>query len=137
MTYEELKNTNDIKVKDWFQCDVSYPFSAYDDWRTNFGIVRETEKAVLINIGIYLTSGEWDGTRNVWVPKSCFESAKEYEKAQEQLEEKRQQNYEDGCKKYEKLIAFCKENNVKGARNGMRKDTLLKKVQEAGLSYAW
>lgn len=134
-TYEELKNTTDLKVKDWFECSISYPFHADCDWRTNFSVERETEKAVLIRIDVSSCDGEWDGQRNVWVPKSCFESLKEYNRIQEEREARREQAFEEGCKKYNALIEFCKANKIKGVRVGLRAVTLLKKVQEAGLSY--
>lgn len=132
-TFEELKNTNDLKVKDWFECNINYPYSASENWRTEFYIVKESEKAVCINIDIHSCDGEWDGTRNVWVPKSCFESLKDYEEREAKAEER----YDAACKRYNELVAFCKENKIKGARSGLRKDTLLAKVAEAGLSFAW
>lgn len=133
MTYEELKKANDLKVKDWFECEISYPFRPAYDWREEFDIVKETEKAVMINIQVVLANGDDGYDRNVWVPKKCFESYSEYKAREEKADER----YEEGCAKYEKLVAFCKENKIKGARSGLRKDTLLAKVAEAGLSYAW
>ena len=133
MTFEELKAREDLKVKDWFDCKVSYPFKASSNWRKEFDIVKESEKAVLIEICIESRDGEWDGLSNVWVPKSCFESLEEYEK-NEQEKEKR---FEEGCKKYEQLIAFCKDNGIKGVRNGMRKETILNKILNLGLVYQY
>lgn len=131
MTYEELKKANDMKVKDWFNCDVSYPFSPDYDWRTAFDIVKETEKAVCITIGIHSCNGEWEGSRNVWVPKSCFESCEEYEAKARRAEI----IAKEATERYERLVDFCKENKVKGARFGLRKETLLRKIEEAGLTY--
>lgn len=131
-TYEELKNTNDLKVKDWFNCSISYPFFAAENWRTEFMIVKETEKAVCINIDVYLANGD-NYTRDVWVPKKCFESYEEYKEREAKAEER----YEAACSRYDELVAFCKANGIKGARSGMRKDTLLAKVSAAGLAFVW
>lgn len=132
-TFEELKESHDLKVKDWVSIELLHwqkPSGGYDHWRTDFYILRETEKAVQIEIDIESLDCEWEGTSKHWIPKSGFESRLEYE----QREEERFQNGKD---KYEKLINFCKENNVKGCRVGMRKDTLLCKIEDLGLKEKW
>ena len=40
-----------------------------------------------------------------------------------------------GCERYERVLAFAKEHKVKGARKGLRLQTLLSKIAEAGLTY--
>ena len=61
------------------------------------------------------------------------ESLEEYEKNEQEKETR----FEEGCKKYEQLIAFCKDNGVKGVRNGMRKETILNKISNVGLVYQY
>ena len=133
MTFEELKVREDLKVKDWFNCNLDYRVRPTSDWRKDFAIVKESEKAVLIEICVESRDGEWDGLRNVWVPKSCFESLEEYEKHEQEKEER----FQEGCKKYGQLIAFCKDNGIKGIRSGMRKETILNKILNAGLVYQY
>ena len=40
-----------------------------------------------------------------------------------------------GCERYERVLAFAKEHKVKGSRKGLRLQTLLSKIAEAGLIY--
>lgn len=129
-TYEELKNTNDLKVVDWFTPNTTEQL--YLRWRENFNVERETEKAVLITVDGYKWNGDVKDV-TVWVPKKCFESQSEYTAKEAKAEER----YQNACNRYEELVAFCKENGVKGARVGLRKDTLLAKVAEAGLAFNW
>lgn len=127
-TYEELKQNNDLKVKDWFTYSASYGYGRNSDWREDFAIEKETEKAVLISFEVVRLDGEAEKDEKVWVPKSCFESYREYH-------ERKDKAFEEGCNRYNKLIAFCKENKIKGARVGLRVSTLLEKIENAGLSY--
>lgn len=78
-------------------------------------VASETEKAlkfrVVSEFGIF----------EFWAPKSSFaQSVQERAKVG--------QKRETAMEKYEKLVAFCKEQKVKGARNGMKKWTLVDKM---------
>ena len=94
-------------------------------------VVKETEKAVLLQITFAYTN-DIIRTRNEWVPKSCTITEEE-KKIEEQESERR---FEEGCKKYEELLKFAKAN-LKGIRKGMRKDTIIKKLNDAGIEYVW
>ena len=59
------------------------------------------------------------------------------EEAIKELHEKKEK-LENNKVKYEKLVAYCKENHIKGARNGFSHITLLKKIKEqTGVEYAY
>ncbi len=120
-----------IIIKDWFLKKVLVEkFEAGAYLVDIIGVERETEKAYLLKVEIgYCSSIEFVTT--IWVPKSCTMSVEEYEA---QLK-KEADNFKKGCEAYEKLVAFAKANKVKGIRKGLRKETILKKIEEAGLSY--
>lgn len=132
-TYEELKQADDLKIADWFNPTLPnyvMSFSSHD--RENFEIIRETEKAVQIEIEKETRDGEHDVTIKTWIPKACFESKGDYEKAYWTRIEK----YEQACEKYTKLVNWCKENHVKGARAGLKTATLMSLIAKAGLIYS-
>lgn len=111
-----------VIVKDWFirknfTQDERYVISVAD----SVTVAKETEKAV------YICYDSKFGKLFKWVPKSCLMTAEDI--AAEQA------RFENGCKAYDKMIAFAKENGVK-VRSGMKKATILQKIREAGLEYA-
>ena len=98
-------------------------------------VIAETEKAVKI---------AWTtkyGTIKSWVPKSVCglaeksEAAKKVEEQIEAREIEARKRLLAGCERYERVLAFAKEHKVKGARKGLRLQTLLSKIAEAGLTY--
>ena len=115
-------------VKKWFENKITAEYGGgfIEDI---IGVKRETEKAYLMIIEIGYSSSL---SRKVehWVPKSCVmtdeEAAEENRKEVERLE--------NGLAYNERLVAFAKENLVKGVRKGMRTVTLIRKIQEAGLT---
>ena len=99
-------------------------------------IKRETEKACYIEF--------WNakfGSIFSWVPKSVCGLAEKSEaakKVEEQIEARAKtarKRLIAGCERYERVLAFAKEHKVKGARKGLRLQTLLSKIAEAGLTY--
>ena len=99
-------------------------------------IKRETEKACYIEF--------WNakfGSIFSWVPKSVCglaeksEAAKKVEEQIEAREIEARKRLIAGCERYERVLAFAKEHKVKGARKGLRLQTLLSKIAEAGLTY--
>ena len=143
-------------IKPWFLNKLEYELASkgwllseknaleYDDdllegvYDVPFAVVKETEKAVQIAILVFsdLSHSDMpqDYDRLVWVPKSCFCDSEE---AIKELHEKKEK-LENNKVKYEKLVAYCKENNIKGARNGFSHITLLKKIKEqTGVEYAY
>ena len=98
-------------------------------------VIGETEKAVKV---------AWTtkyGTITSWVPKSVCglaeksEAAKKVEEEIEAREIEARKRLIAGCEHYERVLAFAKEHKVKGARKGLRLQTLLSKIAEAGLTY--
>lgn len=98
-------------------------------------VIAETEKAVKV---------AWTtkyGTIKSWVPKSVCglaeksEAAKKVEEQIEAREIEARKRLIAGCERYERVLAFAKEHKVKGARKGLRLQTLLSKIAEAGLTY--
>lgn len=113
-----------MKVKDWFlaknlNSDQQFIVRVADDmW-----VMKETEKAVLL-----IADSDY-GKVQFWCPKSCVISDEEYE---EQIKAEIAR-VEAGGKKLAKLIEWAKEQGVKGVRKGMRKVTVLAKIEAAGL----
>lgn len=98
-------------------------------------VIAETEKTVRI---------AWTtkyGTIKSWVPKSVCglaeksEAAKKVEDEIEAREIEASRRLIADCERYERVLAFAKEHKVKGARKGLRLQTLLSKIAEAGLTY--
>ena len=98
-------------------------------------VLGETEKAVKV---AWFTKY---GTITSWVPKSVCglaeksEAAKKVEEEIEAREIEARKRLIAGCERYERVLAFAKEHKVKGARKGLRLQTLLSKIAEAGLTY--
>ena len=94
-------------------------------------IERETEKACLIKL-------KWGHASSliydikVWVPKSAILSDEEYAAEIQKKEE----NFKNACQRYENMIAFAKKAGLK-VRKGMKKETVLYKIAEAGLEYEY
>ena len=113
-----------MKVKDWFlaktlNSDQQFIVNVADDiWA-----MRETEKAVLL-----MADSDY-GKVQFWCPKSCIISDEEY-KAQQDAEIAR---VKAGGERLTKLIEWAKEQGIKGVRKGMRKVTVLAKIEAAGL----
>lgn len=98
-------------------------------------VIGETEKAVKV---AWFTKY---GTITSWVPKSVCglaeksEAAKKVEEQIEAREIEARRRLIAGCERYERVLAFAKEHKVKGARKGLRLQTLISKIAEAGLTY--
>lgn len=94
-------------------------------------VMGETEKAYKLAVDFVTLDGEFDGVKLLWCPKSCTVTEEEYEAEVKASAER----FENGCKAYAALLKFAKDNGVKGVREGMRKTTILAKIQAAGLEY--
>lgn len=132
MAWKDSKNPlkKYIYIKTWFLNKMEIPSYAIVNEKVQ--VVGETEKAYKTIMETETIDGEHDLVLNFWVPKKC--TMTEEEKMEEEKEQEKR--FEEGCKKYEEILNFCKENNVKGARAGLRKETLLKKITESGLKFA-
>ena len=98
-------------------------------------VIGETEKAVKV---AWLTKY---GTITSCVPKSVCglaeksEAAKKVEEEIEARAKAARERLEAAEKHYEAVLAFAKENKVKGARRGLKLRTLYAKIAEAGLEF--
>ena len=98
-------------------------------------VIGETEKAVKV---AWFTKY---GTITSWVPKSVCglaeksEAAKKVEEEIEARAKAARERLEAAEKHYEAVLAFAKENKVKGARRGLKLRTLYAKIAEAGLEF--
>lgn len=115
-------------IKEWFQNKIEEPRYFHLTLSGMHDVVKETEKAYQLSVDGYSLDGEYDKSFNIWVPKSCTLTEEEYKVE----EENREQRIEKAIDYYNSLIDFCKTNGIKGARKGLRKETLLKKIADAG-----
>lgn len=95
-------------------------------------INKETEKACLVMF-VRSTPTMVDSVE-VWVPKSVMGMAPKSEAAQ-RVEKEKAEKFEAGCSRYEKVLSFAKEHKIKGVRSGLKLETLLNKISEAGLVF--
>lgn len=118
-----------LAIKQWFWNKIEKDYGwnyILDGIHT---VIKETEKAVMLEIEAYTLDGEYEAVKNIWVPKKCTLTEEEYELEEKQQEEKMQ----SGLNYNQKLINFCKENGIKGVRKMMKTKTLLEKIEKAGL----
>ena len=125
-----------IYVESWF---IAKNFNQQQQYAISraerIEVIGETEKAVKV---AWFTKY---GTITSWVPKSVCglaeksEAAKKVEEQIEAREIEARKRLIAGCERYERVLAFAKEHKVKGARKGLRLQTLLSKIAEAGLIY--
>lgn len=118
-----------IHIKDWKMAEIKKQHFGCFVESIN-GIVKETEKAVCISMTIGWASSLIQ-TINVWCPKSAILTEEEY-LAECQKQEER---FQAGAERYNNLVAFAKEHGVKGVRVGMRTETIINKIHQAGLEY--
>lgn len=123
MAWTEIKSVKETVfygVKEWF-LNKALNNNERFAFRVGDGafIARETEKAVLVK-----NMTDW-GMVSFWCPKSCLLTKEDIER-----EEKA---FENGLKYNESLVEYAKNNGVKGVRIGMRTNTLIEKIKNAGL----
>ena len=125
-----------IYVESWF---IAKNFNQQQQYAINRAesveVIAETEKAVKI---------AWTtkyGTIKSWVPKSVCglaeksEAAKKVEEEIEARAKAARERLEAAEKHYEAVLAFAKENKVKGIRRGLKLHTLYAKIADAGLEF--
>lgn len=127
-------------VKDWFlEKNFTYNERAIVKHFEDASVEKETEKAKLIK----WANDEGIVTRRV--PKTCILGTKEevenrkdweIEKMQRETErrKKEQERLEKGLNYNQLLVNFAKDNKIKGVRIGMKTYTLIKKIEDAGLT---
>lgn len=120
-----------VMVKDWFFNKMQDEVCGLHLIHKAALVLEETAKAYKLEMVATTYDGEFETTKVMWCPKSCTLTEEEY-KADEQAQVDR---FQAGCEAYDKLLAFAKDNGIKGVRKGMRKATILAKVEAAGLQY--
>lgn len=125
-----------IYVESWF---IAKNFNQQQQYAISraerIEVIGETEKAVKV---AWFTKY---GTITSWVPKSVCGLAEKSEaakKVEEQIEARAKaarERLEAAEKHYEAVLAFAKENKVKGVRRGLKLRTLYAKIAEAGLEF--
>lgn len=133
---------SDLKVKDWFQNKIELPNYVMHPRHSELHwggmtILEKRPKAIKVGFTLETLDGERDIHLKRWIPKSALESRKAYQKAEQEREKASLKKYNEGKTKYDKLIKFAKENNVKGVRVGLRKDTIIAKLKDKGIDYKW
>lgn len=119
----------EMKVKDWFVGKIATPVGFHLINNIEF-IEKETEKAYRVRMVIESCDGESERSIMVWVPKSCTQTAEEYESESKE----RTARFEAGKEKYAKLVEWAKAQGVKGVRVGLRKSTIIAKIEALGLT---
>ena len=120
-----------VMVKDWFFNKMQDEACGLHLIHTAALVLEETAKAYKLEMVATTYDGEFETTKAMWCPKSCTLTEEEYkEEKQAQVD-----RFQSGCEAYDKLLAFAKDNGIKGVRKGMRKATILAKVEAAGLQY--
>lgn len=124
---EEEKDVKvELKVKQWFIDKNFTQDERYVASVSDLSIIRETEKAVLIQF--YSDFGKF----NKWVPKSCLMTEEDFREEKARFD-KWVDAFDEGKRRYEELVKFAKENKIKGVRIGLRKQTIINKIKDAGL----
>ena len=114
-----FKNKDFYGVKDWFLHKTLTEQERYAFKTGCAYITKETEKAVLIKCDTKY------GDLSFWCPKKCLKTENEKEELVKR--------FESGLKYNELLVSFAKKHGVKGVRKGFRTQTIIEKIQEAGL----
>jgi hypothetical protein len=123
--------TQRLVIKDWYSSKMEAMGNfTPTKYFTDSQIIRVTEKAMLVMLE-YDCHGIAEKHFETWIPKFVILTEDEY-KAEAATEKDR---YQSGCESYAELVAWAKANGVKGVRNKMRRETIMAKIKEAGLTY--
>lgn len=121
-----MENYTLRNFKEWYvsQLKGQYGYGYFEDIRK----IGETEKAIKL---MAKYGYDTDTERNIffWVPKSAIISNEEATKILAEKIEKQQARFD----RYAKILEFAKNNGVKGVRNKMKLNSILIKIEDAGL----
>lgn len=126
--WERKEMAAEMRVKDWFVGKIEVR-AGWHLVNYIYQIEKETEKAYYVAMEVIRNDGECESMIRTWVPKSCTQTVEEYEAERAQAVAR----FEAGKEKYSKLVEWAKTQGVKGVRVGLKKDTILAKIAEAGL----
>ena len=125
---------DDVFIPDWFMRKLETDGGQNTKYMfdSNHGkVVRETEKAYMIELDYETLDGEWGGRKKVWVPKSV---AQTYEQAQQAAAAKTEK-MNNAFAEMDRLIQLGKDNGIKGIRRGMKRVTIEKMLRDAGVDF--
>lgn len=120
---------DEVYPADWFKFELpNYVMQPY-----SVKIIEESTsgKAYKVGIDTETIDGERDLHYTKYIPKSAVMTKVQRE---EQLQ-KEKARFEQGKQRYSEMLKFAKEHNIKGVREGLRKETILNKIKQAGLEY--
>lgn len=81
--------TKTVIIKDWFARKLDLPVGIKMFKDSKLEVFFETEKAFKGYVECYSVDGEWEGVREVWVPKSCTMTEEEAVKEASEKAEKK------------------------------------------------
>ena len=125
-------NIETVYMKEWFYRKNHSDLGSYGEHVCL--VLKETEKAYQVSLLGEILS------RTTWVPKSCTiatveerdAEALEAEVRQAEYEARREARWQEACQKYAELIAYAQKLGVRGVREGLRRETIERKIQAAG-----
>lgn len=118
-----------VQVADWFTFDL--PNYAIQPKRVTIVGESKSGKAYKVDIDTETIDGERALYYTKFIPKAAVKTQEQVEYEYIQATER----FNRGKKRYENMLKYAKEKGVKGVRKGMRKETILKKMEEAGINY--
>lgn len=119
-------------IKDWF----ANKEHIYDKAFSKSEIKKETEKAVQVSLLCFDYSRHTERVIDKWIPKSVLMNAQEAEEAKAEAEKKAQlfeEKTNTGLKRNQELRQKALDAGIKGIRERMTTETLIRKLKEAGI----
>lgn len=120
-----------VWIKRWFFNKIRMENGNLHLFNNGSDVVKETEKAYMLAVAFDSLDGEYDGFKNIWVPKSCTLTEAEAKAEDEETEAK----FKAACDAYNDLVDFAKKSGIKGVRVGMKAATIRSKLAAAGIQY--
>lgn len=120
-----------VWIKRWFFNKIRMENGNLHLFNNGSDVVKETEKAYMLAVAFDSLDGEYDGFKNIWVPKSCTLTESEAKAEDEEADAK----FKAACDAYNDLVDFAKKSGIKGVRVGMKAATIRSKLAAAGIQY--
>ena len=126
---------DEVRVADWF----SFELPSYAIQPKKVRIVGESASGKAWRVDVYADSadGEREFYFSKYIPKAAARSEAQYQQEMQSRAQTQQQRFEAGQKRYNAMIEFAKSKKIKGVRVGLTKQTILRKIKEAGYDYEY
>lgn len=135
---EEYLKTNGVQLAqvgedaeraEWFNFEIPPHYMQPYDVK----IIGESAsgKAYKVEFEADTLDGEHSKVFTRYMPKKATVSKSQRMSAWQQETKK----FAIGTVRYNTMLDFAKSKNIKGVKNGLKKDTIIKKIEEAGYSY--